>query len=400
MLAPFLAPPTVTLWLHGCRCTVNALEIVQQLVRQRGLEDEKLTLVSHHAGGGWRQRYRTAEERIDHPLSGGQLLALGMGDLDRIGAGGDRVVSISSRLRGRAGDRHLALMDLCPGVYAPLSRVEADVREICGQRGIWLLRSGRHYHVYGDFLLDETGWWHWNVQFLLPSGLVDSRYIGCSLLWGANLLRLNAGRRSLTTVPAVAAEQPEAVSGETATRARQLAERLHGRQLRKSGEPMLNHLREVAELAVQIYDECLGPGGSPSEGDASPEELYACGYLHDSVEDTSTDYEDVERVAGRRVADWVAVLSHDKRLPQVERNGRYENQIAAAGLVPRVVKLADLLSNLRGLRGTEEPDWILRYLAVAERQLALISRGLDRCGSMVEARDHILRWRRRLTSAN
>ena len=89
----------------------------------------------------------------------------------------------------------------------------------------------------------------------------------------------------------------------------------------------------------------------------------------------------------------------DKRLPRSEREDEYGRQIATAGLAPRVVKLADLLSNLRGLRGTEGTDWIERYLDVADRQLALISEGLDRCSSMGEARDHIVRWRHRLASA-
>lgn len=399
MLAPFVVPPTVTLWPHGCRFTVNALEVVQQLVRQHGLEDETLTLVSHRASSGWHQRYRTADERVDRPFTGRRLLDLGMDDVDRIGSEPDHVVSISSLLRRPAGDRHLALMDLCLAEFAPLSRLQAGIRELCGRRGTWLLHSGRHYHVYGDFLLDETGWRDWNMRFLLQPGLVDPRYVVCSLLWGFNLLRLNAGERSFTTVPAVAVERPEPVSGEMATQARQLAERRHARQLRKSGEPMLNHLREVAELAVQIHDECLDLQGSQSERAALREELYACGYLHDALEDTNTDYEDVERAAGPSVATWVALLSQDKRLPRSEREDEYGRQIATAGLAPRVVKLADLLSNLRGLRGTEGTDWIERYLDVADRQLALISEGLDRCSSMGEARDHIVRWRHRLASA-
>lgn len=397
--------------LHGYYLTLNALEVVQQLVRRRRLENETLTLVSHRAATNWRQRYRTAEERIGHllsgapghrphgvPLAGRSILRLGMSDLDRYRAGPDHVVSISSRLDGPAGPRHLALMDLCLDEYIPFGRIVAAVKRICDQREAWLLRTGRHYHVYGDFLLDQHEWLRWNVKFQMTLALADARYIGCSLLWGCNHLRLNAGERSHTTIPTIADELPDPVGGEIATRAMQLAQRRHACQLRQSGEPVLNHLHEVAMLALQIRAERLALGRPPAD-DALPEELYACGYLHDCLEDTTTDYEDVSAAAGERVARWVAVLSQDKRRPRAERHEAYRRQIATAALAPRIVKLADLLSNLRGLRGSEGERWILRYLDVVEGDLAVIGPGLERCPSFGEARELALRWRATLASS-
>jgi (p)ppGpp synthase/HD superfamily hydrolase len=68
--------------------------------------------------------------------------------------------------------------------------------------------------------------------------------------------------------------------------------------------------------------------------------------LHDTVEDTTTDYDDLAARFGNEVADWVAVLSKDKRLPEPEREETYANQLAGAGWQVRVCKLADVYDNL------------------------------------------------------
>lgn len=162
---------------------------------------------------------------------------------------------------------------------------------------------------------------------------------------------------------------------------------------------MLIHLREVANLALQIRAEFQALDDS-SLHDIPAEELYACGFLHDCIEDTQADWEDVAEAAGERVADWVARLSLDKRRRRPRRDQEYERQIRTAQLAVRIVKLADLLSNLRGIRGSpEESPWIARYIGVAERQLPLIADGLDGCRSFIETRDLVLSWRTKLASA-
>lgn len=67
--------------------------------------------------------------------------------------------------------------------------------------------------------------------------------------------------------------------------------------------------------------------------------------LHDTIEDTKTDFEDLERDFGRLVAEHVALLSDDKRLPEGEREKRYLQVIARAPAAVQLVKLADTLDN-------------------------------------------------------
>src|SRR5207249_3863376 len=99
----------------------------------------------------------------------------------------------------------------------------------------------------------------------------------------------------------------------------------------------------------------------------------------------------VEQEAGLRVAEWVRRLSEDKRLPAGQRREAYERQIAGATGAVQVVKLADLLSNLRGIRGSEPVSWIEEYLDVSRRQLDLLTDVLHPTRWFCEARDLIRR---------
>jgi (p)ppGpp synthase/HD superfamily hydrolase len=75
-------------------------------------------------------------------------------------------------------------------------------------------------------------------------------------------------------------------------------------------------------------------------------EVLAAAVLHDTVEDTTTDFDDLAERFGPRVAQWVAALSKDKRLPEPEREVRYSAGLAAAGWQVQVCKLADVYDNL------------------------------------------------------
>ncbi len=223
---------------------MNALEVVQEIVERHGLQGETFTLVSHRTTPGWRQQHRTARQRLEH-----------LGD-------GLRAASPSGRT---VAGRHLL-------------RVR--------------LRDLDRYRLQHDHVVSISS---------LLTGPGGTRR-GHSLLWGCNLLRLNGGHGYQLTVPTTALERRKPHGGPIAAQAAQLAEDRHRCQLRKSGEPTVNHLREVADMAVAIWAEYVAHGG-PAPVDVSDEELYDCGYLHDCIEDTDSDYEDVVRVAGARVAD-------------------------------------------------------------------------------------------------
>ncbi len=123
-----------------------------------------------------------------------------------------------------------------------------------------------------------------------------------------------------------------------AVAAADFAARRHIAQKRKGArqEPYFNHLAEVAALLAEATD-------------GSDAALVAAGYLHDTLEDTPTEYEELVSHFGGDVADLVAAVTDDKSLPKAERKRLQIVHAAAAKPRPRLLKIADKISNLRSI---------------------------------------------------
>ena len=147
------------------------------------------------------------------------------------------------------------------------------------------------------------------------------------------------------------------------SRAADFAARRHADQQRKGAarEPYVNHLAEVACLLA----ETMG------EPDAA---LVAAGWLHDTLEDTQTDREELERLFGPRVAALVAEVTDDKALPKAERKPRQVEGAPHKSAGAKAIKVADKTSNLRSLTATPPEGWerqrIADYIAWAEEVVA------------------------------
>ncbi|MEQ8790765.1 MAG: HD domain-containing protein [Pirellulaceae bacterium] len=112
------------------------------------------------------------------------------------------------------------------------------------------------------------------------------------------------------------------------------AARRHQGQLRKDGRtPYAAHPMRVALTVIQVFG-CQDPTA------------VCTALLHDVIEDTTADYDDVLRQFGAEIADAVACLSKDKRLPEERREPAFYAQIAQGGWQARLVKLADAFDNV------------------------------------------------------
>jgi guanosine-3',5'-bis(diphosphate) 3'-pyrophosphohydrolase len=115
------------------------------------------------------------------------------------------------------------------------------------------------------------------------------------------------------------------------------AARAHQGQLRKDGKtPYASHPFRVCLIVRDIF------------GIDDPRVL-AAAVLHDTIEDTTTDFDDLAKHFGREVAEWVAQLSKDKRLQENGREQQYVASLAAAGWQVQVCKLGDVCDNLLDL---------------------------------------------------
>jgi (p)ppGpp synthase/HD superfamily hydrolase len=113
------------------------------------------------------------------------------------------------------------------------------------------------------------------------------------------------------------------------------AARAHRSHLRKDGEtPYVSHVFRVCLTLRHVF------------GIDDVAALTAA-VLHDTVEDTTTDYDDVAEHFGAQVAGWVAALSKDTRLPEPEREQKYRETLARSDWRVKVCKLADVYDNLR-----------------------------------------------------
>lgn len=108
-------------------------------------------------------------------------------------------------------------------------------------------------------------------------------------------------------------------------RARVFAYEKHKDQLDDSGEPYFFHCNQVAEIIGTV---------------TNIEEVVAAAYLHDTIEDTNTTYEELEERFGIWVADLVMEVTHDGD----ETKGYYFPRLKSRWAI--MIKFADRLSNI------------------------------------------------------
>ena len=120
----------------------------------------------------------------------------------------------------------------------------------------------------------------------------------------------------------------------------------HATQKRKgaAAEPYVNHLIEVAQL-VAISSEQLDVN------------LVMAGFLHDTIEDTWTTLEELERDFGSDVASLVLELTDDKSLPKEVRKELQVKEAPHISVRAQVIKLADKISNLRSILTSPPANW-------------------------------------------
>lgn len=83
--------------------------------------------------------------------------------------------------------------------------------------------------------------------------------------------------------------------------------------------------------------------------------VLCAGWLHDTIEDTATDYEDISKKFGKKCADIVSALTKDTRLPESKREKLYAAQLAKSTWQAKVVKLCDVLANISDLQNSGYP---------------------------------------------
>jgi guanosine-3',5'-bis(diphosphate) 3'-pyrophosphohydrolase len=112
------------------------------------------------------------------------------------------------------------------------------------------------------------------------------------------------------------------------------AARAHRHQKRKDDTtPYVSHVFRVCLVVRHVF------------GFDDPKML-AAALLHDTIEDTDTDYDNVFDEFGKEIADWVSALTKEKRWQEEKREALYAETLRASPWQVKVIKLADQYDNL------------------------------------------------------
>ncbi len=112
------------------------------------------------------------------------------------------------------------------------------------------------------------------------------------------------------------------------------AARAHRNQLRKDGQtPYVSHVFRVCLTVRHVF--------GVDDGD-----VLAAALLHDTIEDTNTDFDDIESRFGAQIAGWVRALTKDKREQEPLRENKYVEELAVSPWQVKACKLADVHDNL------------------------------------------------------
>lgn len=137
------------------------------------------------------------------------------------------------------------------------------------------------------------------------------------------------------------------------------AARAHRHQLRKDRKtPFVAHVFRVAMTVRDVFG-------------CDDQAAICTALLHDTIEDTATDYDDIESGFGPLVAQCVAAMTKNMLLPESLREPDYDARLGAAPWQARIVKLADVFDNghdtIKTVRLTKNIDRCERALTLTRR---------------------------------
>jgi GTP diphosphokinase / guanosine-3',5'-bis(diphosphate) 3'-diphosphatase len=150
---------------------------------------------------------------------------------------------------------------------------------------------------------------------------------------------------------------------EDSTAALKYAVKSHAGQFRSDGSPYVKHPERVAEFVKKFKKS------------HNLDALISAAYLHDTIEDTDTTHEDLEKMFGGLIASLVKELTSDSE--KVKSMGKDEyladkmSKMSSWGLV---IKLADRLDNVRDITTAKTPEWRRKYRSETEKILSRLER--------------------------
>jgi len=137
----------------------------------------------------------------------------------------------------------------------------------------------------------------------------------------------------------------------------------HRDQRRKDAHasPYINHPLALANVLA-------------NEGGIADINVLCAAVLHDTVEDTNTTFEEIDKEFGPSIAALVREMTDDKSLPKQTRKQLQIDHAHQASANAKLIKLADKICNLRDILRSPPAEWDhnrkIEYFSWAENVVA------------------------------
>lgn len=150
---------------------------------------------------------------------------------------------------------------------------------------------------------------------------------------------------------------------EDAKQALKYATQAHAGQTRSGGDPYISHPVRVANTVAS------------EKMSKNIDALISAAYLHDTIEDTNTTHEDLEKMFGGLVASLVQELTSDKeQIKKIGKTAYLAKKMAIMSSYALVIKLADRLDNVQDIATAKTPEWRKKYKAETEQVLDYVEK--------------------------
>lgn len=120
----------------------------------------------------------------------------------------------------------------------------------------------------------------------------------------------------------------------------------HRNQRRKDADasPYINHPIDLANVLA-------------NEGGVEDERALMAAILHDTIEDTQTTEQELDKLFGQEVSNIVQEVTDDKSLPKAERKRLQIDHAPTLSRRAKLVKIADKICNLRDIASHPPANW-------------------------------------------
>lgn len=348
---------------------MKAVDLIINIIKENEIEMFTFYFIAHKPEINWRQKNNSFEKKINNIASGikfykQELIEIKGKDIsseliNKLSTKEKPIISLVSKIVSPNKEiYHLPLMNLHIDYPINVKNLKKAISTIYTNK-FQLLATDKYYHLYGNNIFSEAEWKYFNLNFLMSDILVSPRYIGHSIERGFNTLRINNDREIKKTEPYLIEDVDEEFLNVKA-----FAISKHGNQRRLCGEMYFHHLLETYNITKEILMYFEKTFSSKEK-----KEILMAAILHDTIEDTNTDYEDIMKLTNENVASIVSLLSNDKRKNENDRLIEYNKTIETADLKIHIIKLADIYSNILGIKEYLSKEWKINFLKKSKSTL-------------------------------